>query len=300
MQNEINELDRKICNDQCLDTSTLNRYEEAKKQLKDIYDMKGREIMFRSKARWIEQGEKPTKYFFNLEKKTYEKKVIKDLKTENPAESLTNFKDTGNKTEEHFAQLSSRQIVEDETMNKVNFDSFVKELEIPKLANEEQDLMEYDLSIEKIKNAIKHFQKSKTPGDDGFPVEFYETFIELIGPNLLDSYNEAFQENKLSVSQRRGIITLIPKGYENLNELRNWRPTTLLNVDYKILARIIAMRIEPFLPNLIHPDQTGFIKGRYIGKNIRLLNDLMSYAESNKLSGIFLLVDFEKTFDSLE
>ena len=69
LQNEINELDRKICNDQCLDTSTVNRYEDAKKQLKDIYDTKGREIMFRSKVRWIEQGEKPTKYFFNLEKK---------------------------------------------------------------------------------------------------------------------------------------------------------------------------------------------------------------------------------------
>ena len=62
------------------------------------------------------------------------------------------------------------------------------------------------------------------------------------------------------------------------------------------------MRIEPFLPNLIHPDQTGFIKGRYIpvGENIRLLNDLMSYPKSNKFSGIFLFVDFEKAFDSLE
>ena len=119
-------------------------------------------------------------------------------------------------------------------------------------------------------------------------------------PTYWTPVSEAFQENKLSVSQRRGIITLIPKGYENLKELRNWRPITLLNVDYKILARIIAMRSEPFLPNLIHPDQTGFIKGRYIGKNIRLLNDLMSYAESNKLSGIFLFVDFEKAFDSLE
>ena len=83
-------------------------------------------------------------------------------------------------------------------MNEVNFDSFVEELEFPKLTKEEQDLMKHDLSIEEIKNSIKHFQKSKTPGDDGFPVEFYETFIELIGPNLLDSYNEAFQENKLS------------------------------------------------------------------------------------------------------
>ena len=56
-----------------------------------------------------------------------------------------------------------------------------------------------------------------------------------------------------------------------------------LNVDYKILARIIAMRIEPFLPNLIHLDQTGFI-----GENIRLLNDLMSYTESNFPVSFFL------------
>ena len=48
--------------------------------------MKGRETMFRSKSRWIEQGEKPTKYCFNLEKKKHEKKLIKELKTENPAE----------------------------------------------------------------------------------------------------------------------------------------------------------------------------------------------------------------------
>ena len=88
---------------------------------------------------------------------------------------------------------------------------------MPKLTKEEQDLMEHDLSIEEMKTVIKYFQKGKTPGDDGFPVEFYETFIELIRPNLLDSYNEAFQEDKLSISQRRGIINLIPKGDKNLN-----------------------------------------------------------------------------------
>ena len=81
----------------------------------------------------------------------------------------------------------------------------------------------------------------------------------MLQDDLLNSYNEAFQKGKLSVSQRRGIISLIPKEDNDLSELTSWRPITLLNVDYKILAKTIAKRIEPFLPKLIHSDQTGFI-----------------------------------------
>ena len=75
----------------------------------------------------------------------------------------------------------------------------------------------------------------------------------------------------MSIFQRRGIISLIPKGENYLLELTNWRPITLLNVDYKILARAFAKRVELKLPNLTHSDQTGFIKGRFIGQNVRLL-----------------------------
>ena len=101
----------------------------------------------------------------------------------------------------------------------------------------------------------------------------------------MDCYNEAFHENQLSISQRIGIISLIPKSEENLNEITCWRPITLLNVDYKILARIIATHIEPSLLSLIYSDQTAFIKGRYIGQNIRLLDDLMNFTNANKIPG---------------
>lgn len=66
------------------------------------------------------------------------------------------------------------------------------------------------------------------------------------------------------------------------------------------MARVIAKRIEPKLSKLIHSDQTGFVKGRYIGQNVRLLNDLMEYTELKKVPGILLFVDFEKAFDTLE
>ena len=96
--------------------------------------------------------------------------------------------------------------------------------------------------------------------------EFYEVFFYILEEHLLNSYNEAFVNGQLSVSQRRGVITLIPKGDSCLIDLSNWRPITLLIVDNKILAKTIAGRIEPVLPKIIHSDQSEFIQGRYIGK----------------------------------
>ena len=181
-----------------------------------------------------------------------------------------------------------------------NFNEFIQNLEIPKLSPKESTPLESELSIDEVKIVLNSFQNNKSPGDDGFSKEFYETFFDIIGTHLLNSYNEAFCKGQLSISQRRGVICLIPKDDSNLIELSNWRPLTLLNVDYKILAKIIGRRIESVLPTLIHSDQTGFIKGRFIGQNVRLLNDLMTYAESNNLPGILLFIDFRKAFDTIE
>ena len=117
---------------------------------------------------------------------------------------------------------------------------------------------------------------------------------------MTDSSNAAFESGEMSVSQRRGVITLIPKEDSDESLLSNWRPITLLNVDYKIASKVIAKRIERVLPYLIHPDQTGFMKGRYIGQNIRLINDILRQTELQKIPGILLLLDFQKAFDTLD
>ena len=74
----------------------------------------------------------------------------------------------------------------------------------------------------------------------------------------------------------------------------------MLNVDYKIATKTIAKQLEPLLPKLIYPDQTGFIKGRYIGENIRLISDIMDITLKRKIPGILISLDCQKAFDSLE
>ena len=83
-------------------------------------------------------------------------------------------------------------------------------------------------------------------------------------------------------------------------DLKNWRPITLLNNDYKIASKPIAKRIEAVLPRLIPTDQSRFIKGRYIGENIRLISDLLEQTKTDKISGILMSMDFRKAFDTLE
>ena len=167
-------------------------------------------------------------------------------------------------------------------------------LRISKLKTEEREEMEGPLSVEECKNVLDTLEGDKTPGEDGFTVEFYKIFFDLIGQDLVASFNAAYEVNELSISQRRGIDTLIPKEDGSLLELQNWRPITLLNVDCKIATKAIAKRIEPYLPTLIHSDQTGFIKGRYIGENIRLIEDVMEYTKVHNITNVY--TRFQKSF----
>ena len=104
----------------------------------------------------------------------------------------------------------------------------------------------------------------------------------------------------MSILQRRGIISLIPPKNKDKAILENLRPISLLNVDYKILTKVLANCLEKVLPKIINPDQTGYVKGCYIGENIRLIQDLMFYLEKENFPGIAVFVDFQKAFDTIE
>ena len=95
----------------------------------------------------------------------------------------------------------------------------------------------------------------------------------------------------MSDEQGRGVITVIPKPNKDPTLIKNYRPISLLNVDYKVAAKALAARLK---------NQTGFIKGRFIGENIRFVLDCIDYCKDHDISGFLLLVDFEKAFDRLE
>jgi len=88
---------------------------------------------------------------------------------------------------------------------------------------------------------LKKFNKNKSPRTDGLTVEFYLRFWNELGKVMVDSFNYVFTTGLLSISQRQVIIRLIPKKDKDLLYLKNWRPVSLLNVDYKIATRVLAL-----------------------------------------------------------
>ena len=152
-------------------------------------------------------------------------------------------------------------------------------------------------TYEECKKILETFQNNEAPGEHGFTVKFYTYFFELLRNDLMASFNEVHDKGELSISQPRGKITLVPKEDGSLLGLSYWRP---LNVDFKIASKAIVKRIELTLPNLIHSDQTGFVKGKCIGENIRLISDIMEYTSLQNLPGILTSLYFRKAFDSIE
>ena len=128
---------------------------------------------------------------------------------------------------------------------------------------------------------------------------FFNFFWSDLGFFVVKSINYGFCSGQLSQTQREGIITCVPKGNKSRKFIKNWRPISLLNVTYKIASGCIASRIKKILPNIIDLDQSGFMSERFTGDNIRLVYDVLNFSNEHKKSGILLLIDFEKVFDSV-
>jgi hypothetical protein len=140
---------------------------------------------------------------------------------------------------------------------------------------------------------------NKSPGSDGLTVKFYRVFWNKLKYILTDVLNKRNDEQCLTYSQRTSILTLLFKKGDHLN-LENHRPISLLNVDLKILSYVLAQRLKNLLPNIINEDQTGYVKNRFIGFNLRQIQDIIDYADLYKIEGAIIFIDFSKAFDSLE
>lgn len=285
---DINELE----NSTDFDFSLL---EEKQATLETLRKEKLRGHFIRSRAKWIDEGEKPTKYFCHLESRNFLNKIIKKVFV-SEEKILYKQSEIMEEVKSFYEKLFKNS---DSELVDIDIQSVVQPLDIPKLDNITADFLDRDISEREILNVLKGMKNNKSPGSDGFSAEFYKFFWNDLKIYITSAINHIFVHGQLPVSQRLGIISCLPKGDKPRQFLKNWRPITLLNVLYKLISGCISYRIKSTLDLLISNTQTGFIQGRYIGENTRFIYDLMSYTEINNLPGLLMLIDFEKAFDSV-
>lgn len=174
----------------------------------------------------------------------------------------------------------------------------VSKLDI-KLTENDKKSCEGMIIEKELEKAIKDCQTNKSPGLDGLPVEFYIKFWKIIKPILLDILKTAFNCNRLPSSMYEGVISSIYKGKGDRLSKQNWRPLTMLNTDYKLLAKVLTARLRKVLKTIIGNDQNCSVKNRSIFEGGLLLYNLCQYAEQEKASCIICSIDIKGAFDTV-
>ena len=270
-------------------TRDIEQYLLAKENLKQLELKEFESNKIRAKAQFIEEGEKSTHYFFTLEKSHRTNQTIRVLTKDN-LDTVTEIQDLLSETRTFYGNLYCAEGCDENEQERFLGDA------LPQLTDNEREFCEGYITEEELRKAAMSMENDKSPGIDGLTTNFYKHFWPLIANSLTRVYNYAFLVGNLSVSQRRGIISLLfKKGDRTL--LKNWRPITLLTTDYKILTKALANRLQKVLPSLVHTDQTASILGRTINDNSRLLHDVIYYANENNILLAVISVDQLKAFD---
>ena len=294
--NRENELIKIINNlEQNLEPENVEALESLQEELKQIRKIKMQGYLLRSRANIIEYDEKPTKFFCSLESHNFTSKIIPKIEKED-GKLITDQHEILEEAKHFYQKLYSSR---DQSLNQVDLEDELKQYTIPKLNLSESNSLEGQITIDEAAQALKSMKNNRSPGSDGFGADFFKAFWGRLGYFIVRAINYGYEHGELSTTQKEGVITCIPKDNKPRQFLKNYRPISLLNCVYKIASSTIANRLKTVLPKLIHEDQTGFIKGRYLGENTRQIYDIMHFAEENNIEGLLLLVDFEKAFDSV-
>lgn len=287
----------------CLRGNTIKRYvqtfienyELLRTQYNEFSASKAASHLLRLKQAFYDQGEKPGKLLAWRLKQLQNEKNITSVENSDgqiivdPLVISETFK-------VFFEKLYSSDITHMGQEQNI----FLDTLQIPNISGLTSVDLGAAITKEEISIAIDHLKIGKTPGPDGLPTEIYKKVKDKLLSPLFDMFSDSFEKGILAISLRGALITLLPKPGKPCNKCGNLRPISLVNVDLKILCKILARRLELcFEPNIIACDQNGFIVGRQGFHNVRRVMDILHNREE-KPDTALLSLDAKKAFDRVE
>ena len=284
---------------QTFENSTHPKFNDIARQNLDILivrrntylNERGKYLSERSKSKWYQEGERSTKYFLNLNKAKNNKNEMVELMIE--GNMTTNQDQINNYVERFYTQLYEKG--DSHETNSKDLDLFLDNLD--RVPDDMVNLMDSNLSTEEIYETLKDCNDS-APGPDGIPYSLIKLTWKYFGPALIESWNYAEKIGKLAPSHDMSYLRLLPKEGKDTRLLKNWRPITLSNCDFKLITKTLSWRLAKAVDSVISPNQTAYMKDRQISDNLNIM--LYTIEQSKEREGMIVSLDAEKAFDSIE
>jgi len=170
--------------------------------------------------------------------------------------------------------------------------------ELRKVTQDMNSVLEVPITIDQLWNSISKGKSQKAPGHDGIGLGFYKTAWEEMKHDLLQILNCMYIDGIILARQLQGLMVCIPK-QAHPSKVEDYRPSTLMNTDYKILTMIIAERLKPILSTLLHPNQYCEIGGNSVFDAVAAIRDVIAYAEVKRKHMCMVSIDSSAAFDKI-
>eukprot|EP00253_Pinus_taeda_P011302 PITA_11302 len=272
--------------------SSKDRILFLEKAQNQILLAKEKEWRLKSRAIWLKAGDENTRFFHNYAKGRESANTIWSLKDEAGRE-LKTFSELSSLGMRHFQNIFSdtgETTIAEIIRTAQCFPRFIEE--------GMDDELSVPVSKEEVEAATKSMGKDKSPGPDGWTVELFLHFFDLIGSDIADVVEDSRLRGEIYKPFNSTFITLIPKK-DDPESFEDFRPISLCNCIYKIIAKVIAVRLVPILSRSISMEQFVFLEGRQIHEAIGVAQEVIHSVKQKKKKGVILKIDLSKAYDRI-
>ena len=277
-----------FCSLTSLSSQQAVEFSNARAELYKAEESEAERLRLAAGIKWREQGEQSNKFFLNSIKINRASSTLDFLNT--PDGKVDNMNGILNYAREFYSNLYDKH----PTNSVENFYHHC-----PKLLDGAKLEMSRPLTISNLKEALKSC-KDSTPGLDGIPYSYYKIFGNELLPLVLSSWEYSNLMGSLPQSQSTSVILLIPKAGKDKHEIKNWRPISISSCDLKIITKAYSIKVGTYLGDIISNSQMGYVPGRDINFNNRILNLALEHCNSSNLDYSITSLDAQKAYDSVD
>ncbi|GJV99272.1 RNA-directed DNA polymerase, eukaryota [Tanacetum coccineum] len=256
-------------------------------QIHDLNSNEARDHMQKAKVQWAIEGDENSKFFHGIINRKRAYLSVKGVMVDGVwVDDPTCVK------EEFKSHFSKRFQDPGPTCSRLNF-------QFPSCLSSDQILeLESPVSNEEIRRAVWACGDNKSPGPDGFTFEFFRKFWNIVGPDMCEAVGWFFNHNSFARGCNSSFVSLIPK-IQDPKLVSDFRPISLIGSLYKVVTKILAMRLSVVISDLVSEVQTAFLPNRQILDGPFIINELLSWCKLKKQQAMVLKIDFAKAYDSI-